>query len=1642
MSVNEPVEYKIKKNANPQYRQKTNPNTQENINTVFRENTNIRVQEINRQISETKRETILKPENDENSTNFSWKEFFKKNKMWWIIALIVLLIVIIISIVVPIYLKNKDKNNNSDSNEGEDIIIQNPKINLEEAKKIFSPSFKINTKKNFLTQLSQKSYKTYQTAVNGEKTTMSILNKAIYDIYTINSIPSSKQNKIIYDSIYTTIITVNSLCAKLSYDLSDNDCELEQYLDLNKKDNRNLRTNEENDEDLIKNTIIPICLIEHTDTNLIISMTCPENLDDSFKNDIIIAFQNIKPDSMKGYEYDKNLVNTITEEKDDKIYIKSYDNICSETNTDPTKTVICNLTKNIVTDKEGNLISINTNRIENTIQNEKNSFINNYIYECENIPKENSTSFDQETFEINYNFLLSMIKPYMKKETYIQSFKDFVEYLMLDEPSQEKSTLRYLSKQDSSNKFIQEENIFNITLLSNFSFFFDLKNDIGLGQDNNAKAISIHNVNDENITELSDKRKMSNLNETLYKFIILSKSGNILAQKLYEKLNEPLLKFSDIVSNNIEKINKLLANKDLSVLFDSTLAINQLKTLNFEFVVETDNLYNSMNELSTNYIYIINNAREILKNEVNNYIKDTHDLIFNLFDKLSEVTDVLSSEKSKIADVASYYLNNTNISYYDQIINATKILNNYYNDEVNNIIPLVNDIINYFYGNTTLIIQKYENELDEISTRLNNSELNISISSAEVYQKTISNIYNTKLKAHEIINNIKQKFGEIINLKSNGYFETQQEIDDNNKTYGQKAEKALTIAYNLDNNQLIDKTFDTIMISFRDQFLNLLQYIENSIKTKFPIEENVLEYLFDEGYNIDLNEFLKEKIKEIIEFITDENRKYLDEVNNNISSFKSDKGKNLDQIISDLLNELTDTYLGRLNRAYQNSLNLAFNSISQIIENNKNNAYGYLNNGSIASSYHITKGFINKYNIFYNSFLEIENFINKKLKNNLSNKYKNVINQIRALLQSIKSNQVLQKYYKQLPTAEKHLNSIKELFEIFEQYFSDSVFNINYLPSIDNFIQKTNNNLNQIIQNMKNIYKTMAAKSKSDILQDYDRERRESGGNYCCKYHMCLCIFKHCMKYCPYPDLIYYDGYNVAETNNHLNLKSINFEEYIIEFDSKFKEFYPEFSKNILEYNNMLNNLDTLIESKTTEYKNIENIYLKNISKKIDSILDQKYGNNLLQSSYNYFKNKITNLLPNELNNILNQWSNAYEKVIEDLNSNKNNFKSLVEIFYYVALYYTSTYTQYISYDYGEAIVEKLKNEFNYTNKYYYNLLISKMNNTYEYIINNLPGNEKPFDEILNLRINQIKKSHEEILDKIQNSKNKILDKNYQKSFLLINEKNFFLINDMISNHIKIFEETLNGKLGNIISISEEIGNSNPEELIVAKFYLENSINAKQINDIYNRIYLTNFIDFQNNEFFKLIDKAWNVDKDGMINNILNTLKEINESNNNQFKYEKEKYINILENKLYNEFYTKKDLDDKITSLFEKGILKFTDNNSKNQINNFIDSILNKIKTHMSNEASRLSNELTSYSNQFTVIKNRLNNYKKNIYEQFYLAITNIINEFHEQILEKFYKNYIKKGLDEFQSHIDETDFGIAQFLNMSINLNEIIDKE
>jgi len=183
-----------------------------------------------------------------------------------------------------------------------------------------------------------------------------------------------------------------------------------------------------------------------------------------------------------------------------------------------------------------------------------------------------------------------------------------------------------------------------------------------------------------------------------------------------------------------------------------------------------------------------------LKNDVSTFLANSHNLMFKLFDNLSELSEALSTNENKIVGISSYYLNNTDTSYYEIIQEAKNILDNYYKNEKNLIYPLVNDMLENFEKNTINIIEKYQNMLDSISERLNDGNLIILLANNEDYQQATKNIYNTKLNANEIIETVKNKFLESINLKSNGYFETQNEINENAQSYGQKSENAVTIS--------------------------------------------------------------------------------------------------------------------------------------------------------------------------------------------------------------------------------------------------------------------------------------------------------------------------------------------------------------------------------------------------------------------------------------------------------------------------------------------------------------------------------------------------------------------------------------------------------------------------------------------------------------------------------------------------------------------------------------------------------------------------------------------------------------------------------------------------------------------------------
>jgi hypothetical protein len=433
-------------------------------------------------------------------------------------------------------------------------------------------------------------------------------------------------------------------------------------------------------------------------------------------------------------------------------------------------------------------------------------------------------------------------------------------------------------------------------------------------------------------------------------------------------------------------------------------------------------------------------------------------------------------------------------------------------------------------------------------------------------------------------------------------------------------------------------------------------------------------------------------------------------------------------------------------------------------------------------------------------------------------------------------------------------------------------------------------------------------------------------------------------------------GYTVTGSKNHANLKSINMEQNTLALDNYYNSLYFTFNNYIVSYNNALLQLNEPLEQikQNIINKNNNNNYLNGLSEKINTIINEKLGNNLLNSAYNYYKNELTQKIPSELNNILEQWKNTYDEVYEYLNTNISNIKSPISEFSTFSAFYLNIYSQNISYDYFNSVVNKVKNDFNYTIKYYYNTILSKVNKTYSYILNNIPTNEKPFDEILNLRISQIKQSYNGLINQFFASENTVLQRQHQLNTLEVNEEDFFFVNSFIIDNIQNINQQLVAKVGQYALLSNQNPKEDSEELVVARYYLENAQNGKQIKEIYDQISKATFIDLQNNVYQQLIDKTWEIEKDELIKNIKTSLINSNENILNNFKYEKEKYINILQNKIYQEYYSKEDLEKEINTIYSNG-LKSINENSKNVIYGYLNEVLAKVKSHISNEAKRLT---------------------------------------------------------------------------------------
>ena len=1466
-----------------------------------------------------------------------------------------------------------------------------------ELKKVLKSVFKIKSDEGTLSQTLMEKKKIIKLKnVGSIDSTYTKANIVSY----VMSEDSPEESKIsnYYEKKITTLISIKSFC----YSSEGTDCELKTYLDFSANNKNNLRNI---DQDVkIEELTIPLCLFEHTDSNIILSISCPNNLEDNIKSLLKIAFKNIKPESINGAVEDKSLADINIETIDDKIYINSFFKLCEdEKNIDKT----CERYKKIITDKDGNFISSNQK-----LKTETSSLLNEYEYNFKDITSENSENLNIINFKNNLNTLLSLLQNYMKKESY-----------------EKNKNMRLLNTENigfEGNEGYQSNSYFS-TQYNTININTSLTDNLIIGDI--SRTTSNIQINDE-IIYLSNDEVKSNITQTIESFKIYSDAINRLATMLYTDINDPLNEIVSKINSEFTLALNLLAFNDLSSIFDSTFAIQELKSFPYTLVVAAKNLYTNINKLKDNLPYSINIYKTKLNDDISSFLSNGHNIIYKIFNNLKELNNLLSSKKTKIVSIATFHeLNNTNTSFVKIIERSNEILDNYYIYEKDKIENLLNELYDKFITKSSQSIENGQSYLDNIINRLENESVVINRGDENDIKNVIENLYNSKIEEKKVITNVFEILKKNIIL-SNGYLVSQNVIEQNKEFYSPIGESAINIANNLVNNNYIDENFNDIMKYFRQQFIIILKYIEKSKSENFSIISSGL----SETYLEELESFFKNEKSNIKKLIENDNKKFLNSINETINSFLEENKNNLTDLIIDIENSLEKLKLDNLDNKYNEMLNYSMNNITYILDNIYNFSLKYLND--VKSTTHCTQKIINKMTDIHNKLNEIESYINLEFKNDLLNKYKNALNEFKKELQSIKSNSIIKKYYeiKDLSFLKNHINTyINQTFLTLNDYFSDKIFNNKYLNVINDYIKYSSNKITILRTKLKDSYSPISQlEYKSDSI--FDIYKKFTIKDICVLW-LFACLHRTNL------DFYLPSSVNSSDLNIFLSL-SINVKTYSNEFDSQYQIIYNNFSENINSYNNIVENLGNELEAIENNYSQKKIDYMNSIIEKSKLFINDQLGFNILKSSYNYYKNELNEKLPKELNSILEQWKSLFNKVYEDIESNIDKFKYPIDEFNTLAIIYYEYYRQNISYSYFDSIVEQRMQDFNYTIKYHYNLFLSKVNKTYEYILNNIPSNEKPFNNIMLNQTEQINNSYNEIMNLALESQEEILNLKNQLKTFKVSATNFFEVNSFSIDTIYKIEEQLPPLTNNLYEISNKVHNKYmSDESVANSFFLENMENENIINELLNNFNKNTFIEFNFEEYQLLFEKIMEIDAVDLENKISEFLATSNEELKSNFENKRKNYKNQLYNEIISKFYSKDDLEKKINLLYSEG-LNDLDDNSKNEILKYIDEIIEKIEEQLINEKSRLLNESTSYSNNYNIFSQRLNQYKNRIYEEFYLIIHSVVNNFYIDIKEKFFTDYIEKDLNKLYDLVKRENFTKYSFLNISISLKEAIDED
>ena len=1580
--------------------------------------------------------------NQPNSTKIEEKiynrciNFLKNNKKILNAIVIIILVVIILLVLLYFFLLKKIK---------EKYINVNNEFDPEKSdQQVLKPIYTFNNKVGDLKRITvnQTSYETMTTS--GQSTKFLIHRNTTYDIYIKSEEKSEEKNKNFYSTKYIAVMNIVKEC----FSTEGENCEPKNYMDLSSTQNKNnLRRLPEIDD--LKDIPIPICLIEFTDNDAITSISCPETLSKNKKNQMTLDFYFFRPAAIEKPEMN-NPLKTIKIEKipidNGNITRERNSGICNTKNAYKTH---CTTDMNTTTDSNNNVMAYDEIAFSNFTTDENNSYVKTKKTHLKDITNQ-TQKFSSETYKKQLNNILEKLKPHLKKdELFSESDFNNIHSIIKGNTTKEKITnKRNLNgNYNGLNPYVRGESLF-FKEINGVQIDFNLKNDIGIGTD--SMKTNSFLFFDENEIGLSSKNEQSPINTLLEKLIILSKAGNNLANELYEQIKGKLDNITKDISSTISSLNDLIVYNDLVSIFDSSLSVEKINKLPSTIIKESQNLYDSLNNKLIDTTEITN-YKNILNTNINNFLSDSHNLVNELLEQLKKLNYDIGSSKGQLTEIATYYLNNTSYSYTTILSKAENILKNYYINEKELISNEVNLILTSFEENIKNSIKKEIGIIENIQTKLENKNITIDSGSEDDRKNAYFNLYNSTIKLSDIISLYKSKINSSLDLKKNGYFINENDIKlvqkQTNDTIKQMSENSQKFDYD----DLIDKKYDEIMSNFREDFIKIKNYMNNKRDEIFFMDDDVLKNTIqDETKKLSdkLNSLRSSTANEII----NENNNIIDDINSKINNFISQKKGPLNQLIKNIDVLFSEQTLEKLSNLYEETFEKSFELIKKQINNNRNLSYEYLdylykilsnNNETIVyvdpflkykmgdkvfiwSNTHytyvtnldkyirdkqLTNAYQTKYNIYSANFDSSEKYINNQMYIDLSYEYKNLIIKLKSLLQSVKNNKFSDKYgdLTELTFVDDNIRTIDNLYTRLDKYFSETLYNENYLKKFNTFKQNE-------IQEIEKIKLSLTQKNK--LLTDNRTIVNDKTNDFCASYtnvvtHTCTNLNVFSLQESDYICSVLY---SFSNNHNQLVTTSISSENNLEKLQIEFENFFSSLNQNINEYNNALTTLKNEIASLEINTINKEDqlISLNDINANILTFLDQKYGNNLIKESYDFYQKTSENKFLNFLNNTKEKWIESFKILQSEIKNNKNNFKNNVDGLFLMASIYKSRSSEMIN-NYTNSIINQQINEFNYTISYYYNCLYTLVNKTYQYIIGKIPVNRDGFNTILNTRKKQVIEKHNEIINKIKNSENNTINEKNQINLLEVSTTNFFKVNNILANSINEIQE----KLGAIVSaIGRDLASAEREHTqysISARLYLENSENGKIIQEISNSINDIDFFNLNQEKFKELVDNNIIFDQENLLNGVNSLISESNLETLAEYQRIREKNIIKLENEIKN-YFTKESLIKKINTIYKKGINEL-DESLRNEILININTILEFIVKNMKDESDRL--QITfSYNSNYETINQTIKNYKEEIFNKTKNEIVYLFETFNKNMYDKIYSNYLEKGLNEYLTEI------------------------